>query len=174
MFSERLHEGFNDQLMREIGAFYTYLAMSEYCDALSWPGFTAWFERQSQEEWMHAMKFRSFIQDRSGRVRYQQIRAPESEFDSMLEVFERTLENERSVTQSIGDLYALAVEEKDFASQAFLNWFVTEQVEEEKTVGDMIDWLRRIGDSQQGLYLLDQQLLSGIPAGGGAEGPAQA
>lgn len=168
MFSQRSEAGFNDQLRMEIGAFYTYLAMSEYFDARSLPGFTAWFERQSQEEWVHAMKFRTFIQDRDGRVRYQAIGQPEVEFASILEVFERTLEHEQAVTGSISDLYALSVEEKDFASQAFLNWFVTEQVEEEKTVRDMIDWLKRIGDNQQGLYLLDQQLLSGAQVGGGA------
>lgn len=173
MFSERSEAGFNDQLMQEIGAFYTYLSMSEYCDGLSLPGFTAWFERQSQEEWMHAMKFRTFIQDRNGRVGYRSIPEPGAEHASLLEVFERTLENEQHVTRSIADLYALSVEEKDFASQAFLNWFVTEQVEEEKTVSDMIDWLRRIGDNQQGLYLLDQQLLSGAQPGAGGAAPAE-
>lgn len=173
MFSERSQAAFNDQLKMEIAAFYGYLAMSDYCDALSLPGFTAWFERQSQEEWMHAMKFRTFIQDRDGRVRYQQIPAPPEEFASVLEAFQRTLENEQAVTRSIADLYALSVEEKDFAGQAFLNWFVTEQVEEEKTVRDIIDWLKRIGDSEQGLYLLDQQLLTAGPPAGGASAPAE-
>jgi ferritin len=168
IFSERTQDGFNEQLGREIEAFYTYLAMSEYFDALGLNGFSTWFENQSAEEWMHAMKLRTYVQDRGGRVRYREIGAPESEFSSVLEVFERTFEREQSVSQSIADLYALVVEEKDFASQAFLNWFVTEQVEEEKVVRDIIDWLKRIGDSQEGLYLLDKQLGSGPPSGAGS------
>jgi len=168
VFSERTQDGFNEQIGREIEAFYTYLSMSEYFDALGLEGFSTWFENQSAEEWMHTMKFRAYIQDRGGRVRYREIRAPESEFSSVLDVFEKTLEHEQSVSQSIADLYALAVEEKDFASQAFLNWFVTEQVEEEKVVRDIIDWLKRIGDSQEGLYLLDKQLGTGATAGSGS------
>ena len=164
IFSERSQAGFNEQLAREIEASYVYLAMSEYFDAQGLAGFTAWFENQSSEEWLHAMKFRGYIQDRDGRVRYREIREPESEFSSVLEVFERTLEQEQNVSQAISDLYALAVEEKDFASQAFLNWFVAEQVEEEKTVRDIIDLIKLVGESQEGLYLLDQKLGASVPA----------
>lgn len=173
VFSDRTQDAFNEQIGREIEAFYSYLAVSEYFDALGLDGFSTWFENQSAEEWMHTMKFRTYVQDRGGRVRYRAIRQPESEFSSVLEVFERTLEQEQEVSQSIADLYALVVEEKDFASQAFLNWFVTEQVEEEKVVRDIIDWLKRIGDSQEGLYLLDKQLGAGAPSGAGSA-PAQA
>lgn len=166
VFSERSQAAFNEQLAREIEASYTYLAMSEYFDARGLDGFSTWFENQSAEEWTHAMKFRAYIQDRDGRVRYRDIRRPETEFSSALEVFERTLEHEHTVSQAIGDLYALAVEEKDFASQAFLNWFVTEQVEEEKVVRDIIDLIKLVGESQEGLYLLDQKL------GAGSSSPA--
>jgi ferritin len=161
VFSERSQAAFNEQLAREIEASYLYLAMSEYFDARGLKGFAGWFESQSGEEWAHAMKFRAYIQDRDGRVRYQQIPRPETEFSSVLEVFERTLEHEQSVSRAIDDLYALVVEEKDFASQAFLNWFVTEQVEEEKTVRDIIDLLKLVADSKDGLYLLDRKLASG-------------
>lgn len=151
----------NQQLNLEIQAFYTYLAMSDYFDSISLPGFSQWMFSQSQEEWTHAMKFRAFIQDRGGRVRLDRIKEPESEFGSVLEVFQQALANEQMVSRSISDIYALAEEEKDFASQAFLNWFVTEQVEEEKTMNDIIDWLRRIGDSPHGLFLLDERLAQG-------------
>ncbi len=105
-------------------------------------------------------------------MRYEAIRAPESDFSSVLEVFESALANEQSVTQSINDLYALAEEEKDFASQSFLDWFVTEQIEEEKTVTGIIDWLRRLDDSPHGLYLLDRQLGGDVESGAASEGSA--
>jgi ferritin len=165
----------NQQLKLEIQAFYTYLAMSDYFEAGNLPGFAQWMLNQSQEEWTHAMKFRTFIQDRGGRVRLSGISAPDSDFDSPVDVFEQALENERAVSRSIAGIYALAEEEKDFASQSFLNWFVTEQVEEEKTMTDILDWLRRIGDSPQGLFMLDEKLGAGgftAPSGGGEEAPA--
>lgn len=169
-FSERSQEAMNQQLKLEIQAFYTYLAMSDYFDSVSLPGFSQWMFNQSQEEWAHAMKFRTFIQDRGGRVRLAEIAQPISEYSSALEVFERALENERIVSQSISNIYAIAEEEKDFASQAFLNWFVTEQVEEEKTMSDIVDWVRRMVDSPQGLFLLDERLgqggLTGAPEAG--------
>lgn len=160
-FSERTQEAMNQQLKLEIQAFYTYLAMSDYFDAAGLPGFSQWMFNQSQEEWTHAMKFRSFIQDRGGRVQLFDIARPSSEYSSALEVFEQALQNEQIVSESIADVYALAEEEKDFASQAFLNWFVTEQVEEEKTMSDIIDWVRRMVDSPQGLFLLDERLGQG-------------
>jgi ferritin len=169
-FSERSQTAFNEQLAREIEASYSYLALSEYFDARGLKGFASWFENQSSEEWGHAMKFRAYIQDRNGRVHYREIRKPESEFSSVLELFERTLEQEQSVSRAINDLYALAVEEKDFASQAFLNWFVTEQVEEEKTVRDIIDLLGLVEDSKDGLYLLDRKLGEGEQDDAAAEG----
>jgi ferritin len=175
VFSERTQDAMNQQLKLEIQAFYTYLAMSDYFDAVSLPGFSQWMFNQSQEEWAHAMKFRTFIQDRGGRVQLSEIRQPKSDYSSALEVFEQALENEQVVSQSIGNIYALAEEEKDFASQAFLNWFVTEQVEEEKTMNDIIDWVRRMVDSPQGLFLLDERLgqggLLGATSAGG-ETPA--
>ena len=169
-FSERSQDAMNQQLKLEIQAFYNYLGMSDYFDAVSLPGFSQWMFNQAQEEWMHAMKFRTFIQDRGGRVLLSAIAKPSSDYDSALSVFEHALENEQAVSQSISNIYAIAEEEKDFASQAFLNWFVTEQVEEEKTMSDIIDWLKRMVGSPQGLFLLDERLgqggLSGAPATG--------
>jgi ferritin len=166
-FSDRTQEAMNSQLKLEIQAFYTYLGMSDYFDSVSLPGFSQWMFNQSQEEWAHAMKFRTFIQDRGGRVQLSDIAKPKSSYSSALEVFEQALENEQIVSESISNIYAIAEEEKDFASQAFLNWFVTEQVEEEKTMSDIIDWVRRMVDSPQGLFLLDERL-----GQGGLMGPA--
>ena len=164
-FSDRTKSAMNQQLMREIEASYAYLSMAEYCHSKGLTGFGKWLESQSQEEWEHAMKFRHFIQDRGEAVQFDAIREPMSGFDSVLDVFERALDQERAVTQNINDLYALATDEKDFASQSFLNWFVDEQVEEEKSVMGIIDWLKTMADSPHGLYLLDRELGGSLEAG---------
>lgn len=163
--SQRTNEALQTQLMREIEASYLYLSMAGYCDSLGLGGFATWLYEQSSEEWQHAMKFRAYIDDRGERVTYGDIAKPDADFSSVLEVFEKALENEVGVSAAIADLYSLAEEEKDRATQAFLDWFVAEQVEEEKSVQSVIDWLKRIGDSQQGLYLLDQQLGGGVESG---------
>lgn len=172
-FSERTKSAMNEQLMREIEASYAYLSMAEYCQSRGLHGFGKWLEAQSQEEWEHAMKFRAFIQDRGEVVRFEAVREPVNHFTSVTDVFQRALEQERAVTQYINDLYALAQDEKDFASQSFLNWFVDEQVEEEKSVMGIIDWIKALGDTPQGIYLLDRELGGSLEAGitQGAGGP---
>jgi ferritin len=169
-FSERTKSAMNDQLMREIEASYAYLSMAEYCQSKGLHGFGGWLEAQSQEEWEHAMRFRSFIQDRGEAVRFESVREPVNGFTSVIDVFQRALEQERAVTQYINDLYALAQDEKDFATLSFLNWFVDEQVEEEKSVMGIIDWIRALGDSPQGIYLLDRELGGSLEAGVTSQG----
>jgi ferritin len=168
VLTERTRQGINEQLMREMQAFYAYLSMADYCESVGFLGFAKWLRNQSQEEWGHAMKFRSFILDRGERVQLDTIQAPEAEFSSVTEIFERALDNEQAVTWAINDLYLLAEQEKDFATRAFLNWFVLEQVEEERTVKGILDWLKRIGGSEEGLYLLDRELGGGVESGAGA------
>lgn len=165
MLSQRIEQAMNRQMMMEIESSYTYLAMSARCESLALPGFAAWFRAQSGEEWAHAMKFYDWILDHDATATLDAIAAPKVDFASPLEAFEAALEQEQAVTRSINEVYGLSGEEKDFASQSFLNWFVTEQVEEEKTVRDILDWLRRIGDSGYGLYLMDRELAQNPPAG---------
>jgi ferritin len=165
MLSQRTEQAMNRQMMMEMESAYTYLAMSARCENLALPGFAAWFRAQSGEEWMHAMKFYDWILDHDATATLDALPAPRADFASPLEAFEATLEQEQAVTRSINELYAISGEERDFASQSFLNWFVTEQVEEEKTVKDILDWLRRIGDSGYGLYLMDRELAQNLPPG---------
>ena len=165
MLSQRTEQAMNRQMMMEMESAYTYLAMSARCESLALPGFAAWFRAQSGEEWMHAMKFYDWILDHDATATLDALPAPRADFASPLEAFEATLEQEQAVTRSINELYAISGEERDFASQSFLNWFVTEQVEEEKTVKDILDWLRRIGDSGYGLYLMDRELAQNLPPG---------
>jgi ferritin len=158
MLSKNLQDAMNEQIKNELYSAYLYLSMSAYCEAANLPGFAHWMRVQAQEEEAHAMKFYDFIYERGGRVVLQAIDQPPVEFPSPLAVFEQTLEHEQKVTAMIHDLYTLAVEEKDYASQAFLQWFVTEQVEEEASASQILETLKMIGDKGHALIMLDRQL----------------
>ncbi|HVL63815.1 MAG TPA: ferritin [Actinomycetota bacterium] len=155
---KRVEGALNRQLNVELASAYAYLAMSAYCERQNLPGFGLWLRAQWEEELEHAMKFYSFVIDRGGDVRFDAIDEPRSEFSGVLEVFEAALRNEEAVTAAIHDLYTLVSEERDYPSQAFLNWFVTEQVEEEKIVGEVVDSIKRVGESGEALFLLDREL----------------
>lgn len=158
MLSKKVEEAMNRQLAVELQSAYEYLSMSAYCESVSLGGFASWLRAQWQEELDHAMRFYTFIADRSGRVALQAIAQPRERYGSALEVFETALRQEQDVTASIHNLYELCEREKDYAAQAWLDWFATEQVEEEKTVGTIVDHLKRIGDRGDALFLLDKEL----------------
>jgi ferritin len=158
VIDSRIEAALNEQLNLELRSAYAYLAMSAYCEGQSLSGFAHWLRAQSREEVDHAMRFYNFIIDRGGRVMLGDLGKPRDDFGSPLQVFEESLEHERSVTRAINELYSLTTEANDYASQAFLNWFVTEQVEEEKTVEGIIDDLQRVGQQGEALYLLDKDL----------------
>jgi ferritin len=158
MFGEAIQDAMNEQMKNEFYAAYQYLSMAAYCESENLPGFAHWMRAQAREETEHAMKFYDFILGRNGRVVLQAIEGPVVEFGSPLEVFERALEHEQKVTAMINDLYGLAVRENDYASQTFLQWFVTEQVEEEKNTGDVVETLKMIGDKSEALFLFDREL----------------
>ena len=158
MLGKKIQDAMNEQIKNEFYSAYQYLSMAAYCESMNLPGFAHWMRAQSREETEHAMKFFDFVLDRGGRVVLQAMEQPVVEFGSPLEVFERTLEHERKVTAMINDLYGLALRENDYASQTFLQWFVTEQVEEEKNAGDVVETLKMIGDKSEALFLLDREL----------------
>ena len=158
MLNKNVETAMNDQFQEELQSAYVYLGMSAYSESQSFPGMAQWLRSQWEEELLHAMKFYTFIVDRGSLVEFKSLDAAPNRYDSMLHVFESALEHERKVTKSINDLYALVAKEKDFASQAWLDWFATEQVEEEKSVGQIVDDLRRVGDAGEGLYLIDKAL----------------
>ena len=153
-----MQDALNAHLAEELASSYLYLAMSAYCESRNLPGFSHWLKTQSDEERGHAMKFYDFVQSRGWRVKLHGLDEPPADFGSPLQLFERVLAAERQVTNKIHQLYASATEVEDYASQTFLQWFVTEQVEEEKTASDMIKMLRMIGDDQSALLTLDREL----------------
>jgi len=156
--SKKLQDAFNAQIKEELFSSYIYLSMSAYNEAANLSGFAHWMRRQSQEELEHAMKFYEFVNDRGGRVIFQALDQPPAEFEGPTDVFEKTLEHEQFITSKIHELYALALAEKDFASYGLLQWFVDEQIEEEKNAGEILAMLKMIGDKGQGLIMLDRQL----------------
>jgi ferritin len=158
VLGKAVEDAMNEQIKNELFSAYQYLSMAAYCESENLPGFAQWMRAQSLEETQHAVKFYDFILDRSGRVVLHGIDGPVVEFGSPLEVFERALEHEKKVTAMINDLYGLAARENDYASQTFLQWFVTEQVEEEKNAEDVVETLKMIGDKSEALFLLDREL----------------
>jgi ferritin len=158
MLGKAVEDAMNEQIRNELFSAYQYLSMAAYCESENLPGFAQWMRAQAREETEHAMKFYDFILDRNGRVVLEGIDGPLVQFGSPLEVFEKALEHERRVTAMINDLYGLAARENDYASQTFLQWFVAEQVEEEKNTGDVVETLRMVGDKSEALLLLDREL----------------
>jgi ferritin len=156
--SKKMQGAINDQIREEMASAYIYLSMAAYFESINLSGFASWMEKQSQEELKHAMKFYGHVYERGGRVIFQTLEQPPAEFDGPVDVFTKTLAHEQYITGRIHDLYAMAVEEKDYASLGLLQWFVDEQVEEEETAGKILDTLKLIGDKGQGLFMLDRQL----------------
>lgn len=158
MLAQSVQDKMNDQIKHELYSAYFYLSMAAYLESNSLPGAARWMRVQAQEELEHAMKFFDHIHDRGGRVTLQAIDQPPTQFNGLLDVFEKTLEHERKVTSLINDLYALAVQEKDYASQTFLQWFVDEQVEEEKNAELIVQQVKMIGEHRSALFMLDRHL----------------
>ena len=169
MLTEKMQKALNGQLNAELYSSYLYLSMNAYFKSVNLDGFANWMHYQAQEELEHSMKFYDFILQRGGQVQLQQIEAPPTEWSSPLAVFEATLEHEQKVTGLINDLVDVAHEERDHATNIFLQWFVSEQVEEEENVGGVLEQLKLMGDAQGGLFMIDRELAKRSPSGGSEE-----
>jgi ferritin len=153
-----MEKALNEQLNREMYSAYLYMSMSSHCTRIGLKGFANWFMVQYHEEMMHAIKIYEYIHSQGGQVILKAIGEPPNKFKNPLEMFEKTLEHEQFITRSINELTDIAISEKDHASQIFLQWYVSEQVEEEENDNDMINQLKLIGDNPQGLMMLDREL----------------
>lgn len=158
MLSKKMQKALNEQICKELYSEYFYLAMSAWCDSNDLPGMAAFMKLKSVEERAHAMKFYDYIHDRDSKVTFLAIEQPPSEFKSFQDIFENQFQHEKAVTQSIHNLYSLALEEKDYASQVMLQWFIEEQVEEEKEALDIIQQCKMVKDNPSALFMLDQKL----------------
>lgn len=166
MIKREIQDAINTQIRHELYAAYLYLGMTAYFESRSLSGFGHWMRLQSREELGHAMRLVDFLIDRGGTVELGAIDAPGLGFDTPLEVMQAALAHERKVTSSIEDLYELALEHRDYAAQVLMQWFVTEQVEEEKSAGEIVDQLELAGDSPSALLVLDGRLGERTPETG--------
>jgi ferritin len=158
MLSKKMQDAINEQIKNELYSGYLYLAMAAYAEEQNLSGFAHWMKLQCQEEVEHATKFFDYIVERGGRVELRAIDQPPVEFESPVALFEETLAHEKKVTALIHDLYELALEEKDYASQVFLQWYVEEQVEEEANASEILETLKMSGAQGQALTMMDRAL----------------
>ncbi len=165
MMDAKIEQALNAQINLEFSASYSYLAMALYMDAKHLSGFASWMIKQSDEERAHGRRLLRYMLDRSGNVELESVPKPQVDYGSINEVFEMSLEQEKSNTVSINKLYALARDLNDYATQAHLQWFLDEQVEEEKSLIDILGRLELAGDDKTALLILDEYLGSRSPEG---------
>ncbi len=158
MIGQKMEKALNKQINAELYSSYLYQSMNAWLSARNLPGMANWTQVQTLEEWTHAMKFYGFIVERGGRVALDAVGKPPSEWKSPLEVFENICEHEAKVTAMINDLVNLAIETRDHATNNFLQWFVSEQVEEEANADAIVKSLTLAGDKGNGLFMIDKDL----------------
>ena len=158
MIDEKMQEALNKQLNAEIYSAYLYLSMSAYFQSVNLGGFANWMRVQAKEELAHAMKFYDYVNERGGRVILHPVEEPPSEWDSPLAVFEHVYRHEQKVTGLINKLVDLAVKARDHATNNFLQWFVSEQVEEEASADEVVQKLKLAGGDASGLFMIDREL----------------
>ena len=171
MLNQVVQDALNDQINYELSSSYSYLAMSAYCELHNFLGCARWLRIQSEEEYKHGMKLYNFLIARNCKVVLKPIPAPKGEFDSIPDVFEQALKQESDVTARIEGLYELAFKERAFAELVELQWFITEQVEEERTSRDIVAKFRLVKHDSAALLDLDRELggrTGGQAAGGSA------
>jgi ferritin len=149
---------YNEQINLEFESAYAYLGMAIWCDDNELDGFAQWLRAQAAEETQHALRFMRFVSDRDAEVTLSDISATPATYRSAVDVFRAALSHEQKVTAAIGDLYALATEQRDYASLPLLNWFTDEQIEEEATIRSIVADLERISDDSAALVLLDREM----------------
>ena len=164
MISANITRALNDQITNELNSSYTYLAMSAHFSARNLNGFAHWFRVQYEEERSHALRIFDHILERGGAVALSVVTQPAGTWDTPLSAFTEARDEERRVAQSIDELIDLAAGEKDHATRILLDWFVTEQVEEERITTEIVDQLQMVGDSRIGLFMIDERLKNRLPA----------
>jgi ferritin len=162
MLNKKIEEAVNRQINAEMYSSYLYLAMNAWFESRNLKGFANWMKVQCQEELVHAMRFYDYVASRGGEIRLMAIEAPPASWESPLAAFEDVLKHEIKVTSLINDLASLALTEKDHASSTMLQWFVTEQVEEEANASDLVWKLKMIGSDGAGLFMIDRELATRV------------
>jgi ferritin len=158
MITKTMQDAINSQIQTEMYSSNLYLAMSSYCESVNLKGFAHWMRIQSKEEMEHALKLFDYLIERGGRASVGAVSLPPNEFESPRDVIEQTLAHEKKITELIHCLYETAANEKDYATQTFLHWFISEQVEEEARVTEYVEKLKMIGESSNAIFWIDKEL----------------
>jgi ferritin len=158
MISQAMQDAINEQINKEMYSSYLYLSMAAYFEATGLPGAAKWMHVQSGEEHEHAMKLFHHLADRGGKVALKAIAAPEAEWAGPMAAFKAVYEHEQFITKSINDLYEVALKEKDYPAQILLQWYINEQVEEEKNAAEVVASMQRIENHETAVLQLDHQL----------------
>ena len=163
MISDNISKALNEQITNEFNSAYRYLAMSAHFSSRNLNGFAHWFRVQYNEERTHALRIFDHVIDRGGQVSLSSVSEPPHSWESPTAAFSAALEEERRIARSIDDLMELALGEKDHATRILLDWFVSEQVEEERVTSEIVDQLQMVGDSTIGLFMMDERLMNRSP-----------
>jgi len=158
MINPKMEAALNQQINEEFYSSFLYLSMSAYFESVNMTGFANWMKVQTQEEYFHATKFYNYLIQKGGRVQLNAIQKPKTEWKSLVEVFEETYAHEQKISSLINGLVDLALEVRDHATNSFLQWFVTEQVEEEANVTKILEDLKVIGDNKSVLFMIDREV----------------
>lgn len=158
MISKKMSDRINEQINKEMYSAYLYMAMSAKMSEAGYAGVGKWLMVQYHEEMFHAMKFYAYLESQSAAVELKTLAKPEVAEKSVKDIFVKVLAHEKGVTASIHELAALALEEKDYATQSLVAWYVSEQVEEEKNAADILQTIELVGNSAQGIFLVNVEL----------------
>lgn len=157
MITKNVEKALNEQIKKEEDSSRLYLAMASWAERAGYPGAADWLYAQTEEERMHMLKLVHYLNDRGGNAVIPELNAPEASFKSLLYVFQNVLKHEEFISASINGLYAVCVKEKDFTTANYLQWYITEQIEEESTVRNILDQIRLAGTEKGGLFLMDKE-----------------
>lgn len=169
MISEKIEKAINEQIKLEEHSSRIYMSMASWCEVQGYPGAAAFLYEHSDEERMHQLKFFKYLNDRGGLAKLQALEQPEQEFGSLKSLFDEVLKHEVHVTHAINDILDLCMEERDYTTLNFLQWFVEEQIEEESLISGVIDQLNLAGDAKGGLFHIDKELAALAAASGEGE-----
>lgn len=156
--NKNVEEAINEQIRREEFSSRIYLSMAIWCEANGFPGAAAFLYRQTDEERMHQLKFVHYVNDRGGKAALMALDKPVADFTSLLDVFQQVMKHEEYITASINELYGVTLEQKDYTTGNFLQWYINEQIEEEKTMSTILDKIRLVGEDKAGMFHIDKEL----------------
>lgn len=158
MISKKVEDAINNQIKNEEHSSRLYMAMASWCETKGYRGAADFLYKQSDEERMHMLKFIKFLNDRGGYSQLQALDLPSAKYSSLLEVFQNVLKHEEFITASINNIYAITIDEKDYTTGNFLQWYINEQIEEESTAHSILDKMNLVGDDKAGLFHIDKEL----------------